>query len=310
MRETTAERRIDADKFDAHTRRMAKKSAAKSTAASAPVTEGENMNADYYWANDPYWIDALHKYGELKEIGKRQIVIDLEKLTEVVYDGEGPAYKLMDAMVSVKEKDGMEGFRGAPRVLLALLMRLEELSEAKEPTRPSQTASAGFMAALDQASKPNYLGDPEVVGNLLRKYRDMAVESRNTILDPEERLACDHGYALGMAEIFLGKSPAYAPIIPWNSPGQIDRWIASELHRPGFEGETPEQIVANAMLCYLQDNFDLAKALVQSPKTEEWANAEMEKIDTRYVHLFLGIPYQEKKSEPTDDELCEEDDEP
>ena len=111
---------------------MAKKSAAKSTAASAPVTEGENMNADYYWANDPYWIDALHKYGELKENGKRQIVIDLEKLTEVVYDGEGPAYKLMDAMVSVKEKDGMEGFRGAPRVLLALLLRLEELSQAKK----------------------------------------------------------------------------------------------------------------------------------------------------------------------------------
>ena len=168
--------------------------------------------------------------------------------------------------------------------------------------RKKTLSAAGFSAALEQSSKPNYLGDPEVVGNLLRKYRDMAVESRNTILDPEERLACDHGYALGMAEIFLGKSPAYAPIIPWNSPGQIDRWIASELHRPGFEGQTPEQIVANAMLCYLQDNFDLAKALVQSSKSEEWANAEMEKIDARYVHLFLGIPYQEKVEEPDDDD--------
>jgi|GEM_PF-3115904 len=162
---------------------------------------------------------------------------------------------------------------------------------------------SGLSAALDQASKPNYLGDPEVVGNLLRKYRDMAVESRKTKLDPEERMACDHGYALGMAEIFLGNVPAYAPMIPWNSPGQIDRWIASELHRPGFEGETPDQIVANAMLCYLQDNFDLAKALVQSPKSEEWANAEMEKIDSRYVHLFLGIPYQEKVEESDDDEV-------
>jgi len=97
------------------------------------------MNTDYYWANDPYWIDALYKYGELKNNGKRQIVIDLEKLTEVVYDDDGPAYKLMDAMVSVKEQDGMEGFRGAPRVLLALLLRLEELSEAKKksPSRRS-----------------------------------------------------------------------------------------------------------------------------------------------------------------------------
>jgi hypothetical protein len=168
-------------------------------------------------------------------------------------------------------------------------------------TKKSPSA-AGLVAALDQASKPNYLGDPEVVGNLLRKYRDMAVESRKTKMDPAERMACDHGYALGMAEIFLGKVPAYAPIIPWNLPGQIDRWIASELHRSGFEGETPEQIVANAMLCYLQDNFDLAKSRVQSPKSEEWANAEMEKIDSRYIHLLLGIPYKEKKQEPDDDD--------
>ena len=161
---------------------------------------------------------------------------------------------------------------------------------------------AGFMAALDQASKPNYLGDPEVVGNLLRKYRDAAVESRKSKMDPEERIACDHGYALAMADIFLGKMPAYAPMIPWNSPGQIDRWIASELHRPGFEGQTPEHTIANAMACYLNDNFDLAKALVQSPKSEEWANAEMEKIDSRYIHLLLGIPYQEKVEESEDDD--------
>lgn len=188
-------------------------------------------------------------------------------------------------------------------------MAKKSAAESGIKTKKAPSA-AGFMAALDQASKPDYLGDPDVVGNLLHKYRDAAVESRNTKLDPEERMACDHGYALGMADIFLGKVPAYAPIIPWNSPGQIDRWIASELHRPGFEGETPEQIVANAMLCYLQDNFDLAKALVQSPKSDDWTNAEMEKIDSRYVCLLLGIPYQEKQPEPTDDELCEDDDEP
>jgi hypothetical protein len=29
----------------------------------------------------------------------------------------------------------------------------------------------------------------------------------------------------------------------------------------------------------------------------------MEKIDSRYVHLFLGIPYQEKVEESDDDEV-------
>ena len=96
------------------------------------------MDANYHWANDPYWIDALNKYCELKDKGKKQFVIDLDKLVEVVYHSEGPAYKLMDAMVSVKEKEGMEGFRGAPRVLLAMLVRLEELSEARRK-KPNMT---------------------------------------------------------------------------------------------------------------------------------------------------------------------------
>jgi hypothetical protein len=169
-------------------------------------------------------------------------------------------------------------------------------------------SAAGLVAALDQASKPNYLGDPEVVGNLLRKYRDMVVESHKSKMDPEERMACDHGYALGMAEIFLGKVPAYVPMIPWNSPGQIDRWVASELHRPGFEGQTPEQTIANAMLCSINDNFDLAKSLVQNPHSDDWTNAEMEKINARYTHLLLGIPYKEKEQEQDDDKPEPDDD--
>jgi hypothetical protein len=183
----------------------------------------------------------------------------------------------------------------------------KKAAAAKPGMKKKKTPSAaGFIAALDQASKPNYLGDPEVVGNLLRKYRDAAVESRKLKMDPEERIACDHGYALAMADIFLGKVSAYAPMIPWNSPGQIDRWIASELHRHGFEGQTPEQTVANAMACYLNDNFDLAKALAQSPKPDDWVNTEMEKIDARYTYLLLGIPCKEKEHEPDDDELCED----
>ena len=59
-------------------------------------------------------------------------IIDIKKLSSVIFDGDGPAYKLMDAMVSVKEREGMDGFRGAPRILLALLVRLEELSKAKK----------------------------------------------------------------------------------------------------------------------------------------------------------------------------------
>jgi len=43
--------------------------------------------------------------------------------------GDSPAYRLMEAMVSVKEHEGWEGYRGAPRLVLALLERLDEISK-------------------------------------------------------------------------------------------------------------------------------------------------------------------------------------
>jgi len=88
--------KIDAGKIPAHTRRMAKTPLAGPT-AKLPGAMGDG----YYWANDHYWTEALDKYCELKDKGKKKFVIDLEKLSEVVYDGDGPAYKLMEAMVSV-----------------------------------------------------------------------------------------------------------------------------------------------------------------------------------------------------------------
>src|SRR5260221_12396788 len=88
----------------------------------------QSMDTNYHWSNDPYWTEALDKYDEVKAKGKKQFVIDLNKLVEVAYNGSGPAYKLMDAMVSVKEQEGQDGYRGAPRLLLAMLVRLEELS--------------------------------------------------------------------------------------------------------------------------------------------------------------------------------------
>jgi hypothetical protein len=89
------------------------------------------MDTNYYWANDPYWTEALDKYGELKDKGKKLFVIDLKTIDDAAFNDDSPAYKLMDAMVSVNEKEGYEGFRGAPRVLFALLVRLEELSKPK-----------------------------------------------------------------------------------------------------------------------------------------------------------------------------------
>ena len=82
--------------------------------------------AKYDWTQDPYWQRGTKLLEELRE-KEEKIVIDLSDLEKYVYDGDGPAYKLMEAMAEIRDTEGDSGFRGAPRVLLALLANLNSL---------------------------------------------------------------------------------------------------------------------------------------------------------------------------------------
>ena len=94
------------------------------------------MNEPYHWSNDPYWTEALNKFFNLRDKkGKTTFELDLAAIEKAASTEDGPAYKLMKAMVSVNEQEGMEGFRGAPRIMLALLVRLEEISKANKKRR-------------------------------------------------------------------------------------------------------------------------------------------------------------------------------
>ena len=96
---------------------------------------GKNkMTQTRHWSEDAYWSEALEQLHRLQEDGQTQIILDLPAILAVAFRGDGPAYKLMEAMVSVQEQEGMEGFKGAPRVMLALLVRLEELSHSDGQT--------------------------------------------------------------------------------------------------------------------------------------------------------------------------------
>jgi len=82
----------------------------------------------YHWANDRYWTNCLDDWIRLRDKGLRFLTIDMEAVDREIFDGDGPAYKLMSAMCSVEREEGWDGHKGAPRVLLAALLRLAELS--------------------------------------------------------------------------------------------------------------------------------------------------------------------------------------
>ncbi|MDD5462647.1 MAG: hypothetical protein PHG00_13610 [Methylococcales bacterium] len=87
------------------------------------------MTETQWWGNDPYWTDALDNISQAREDGGRFVTIDLAKLEDVIYKSDGPAYRLLEAMKSVDEHEGYDGYRGAPRLVLALLWRLQEYTE-------------------------------------------------------------------------------------------------------------------------------------------------------------------------------------
>jgi len=93
-----------------------------------------------HWASDPYWTDAFEDYSRIRESGQGSICVDLQALEAFIYNGDGPAYKLLEAMCSVEEHEGFDGYRGAPRLVLALLAKLNETApwSAKGKRLPGQ----------------------------------------------------------------------------------------------------------------------------------------------------------------------------
>lgn len=81
-----------------------------------------------HWSKLPYWTEAFAAWRRRRDRGLRFIIIDLEAVERVAFNGDGPAYALMQAMCSVERDEGWDGHKGAPRVLLASLLRLAELS--------------------------------------------------------------------------------------------------------------------------------------------------------------------------------------
>lgn len=91
---------------------------------------GDELNfKTEWWGNKRYWIDALDSISKAMEDGGRIVTIDVKKIDKLLFEGDGPAYMLLDAMRSVIEHEVWDGCEGAPRLVKALLWKLQELSE-------------------------------------------------------------------------------------------------------------------------------------------------------------------------------------
>lgn len=93
-----------------------------------------------HWSEERYWLDGQDKYQQWIASGQQGVVLDIPAIQAQIYEGDGPAYKLLNAMLSVDHHEGMEGFKGAPRLVLALLAQLAELGDATASSQQSTPA--------------------------------------------------------------------------------------------------------------------------------------------------------------------------
>jgi len=160
-----------------------------------------------------------------------------------------------------------------------------EDQEPESPTGQSKSNTSGFATALEQAAKPNYLGDPAVVEGLLRQY---AMECVARLVDGKERLEAakiDWAEAAKLADILLGKSPEYPSMAGWNKPGIIDRWLVDQTQ---VLGDTAEERVARTLVIYLCRMYDL---LVQSQNDPQDSDQILvDAIVQEFTLVLMGSP--------------------
>ncbi|WP_448580368.1 hypothetical protein [Thermaurantiacus sp.] len=84
-----------------------------------------------HWYDDSYWVGSLDRYLAHRDGGARTLTIDISAVEGAIFRGEGPGYRLFEAMNSIRNdaSEQSEGFRGVPRLCLAFLMHLHEISE-------------------------------------------------------------------------------------------------------------------------------------------------------------------------------------
>lgn len=133
---------------------------------------------------------------------------------------------------------------------------------------------------LDKVKSPNYLGSFKVVSKLVREFAASIMIAKQ--MDHSEIELS----AKRLAEILLGKDSNYSGPA-WNSPGQIDAYVAE---REGVESDKPEERVAGGLINMLVELYELNNEVVEKQALkEQWRDAVMDTMN-RYTKLFMGIP--------------------
>ena len=188
-------------------------------------------------------------------------------------------------------------------------MKNEELADAAErAARAESIENEQLFSTVDigDDDKP-YLGDPEVLSQLLRSSLAPIMELVGEGADGEKVSQEVTKQGRSLAKIVLGQDEGFTPVAAWNRPGTIDQFIKPRIDSAD---DDPTDIIASMM-------FDLAGEMVKISEyastpdvlDEQWTFQVGATID-QFASLLLGVePDQDEGTQP-DEPADDEPDEP
>jgi hypothetical protein len=145
------------------------------------------------------------------------------------------------------------------------------------------------IAALNNAAKENYLGDPAIIDGLLQLYGKEIVDRLDEVAAGRitNRAAGmeDTKGATRLARIFTGKEAGYQPMGTWNTGGELSRFLRREFGITEKDNtDTVEVFMVNFALC-----IRYAYKLMQEDPISDWQGSIDDSLQI-FSGCLLGVP--------------------
>jgi hypothetical protein len=152
---------------------------------------------------------------------------------------------------------------------------------AKNP-EPESLLTQTQIGALTAGGRP-YLGDPAVVGKILRDMVDVFLEETG----PDRALAV-RGAIDDAADILVGLDETYAPMGKWNTGDGLGNWIRGHVRRvPPGDTRVAVEYALSVLVAHFIDAFEAGKLGVETPVE---AGPRLARLMRNWTTLMLGVP--------------------
>lgn len=153
-----------------------------------------------------------------------------------------------------------------------------------EDLKPGKSLLDQSQMGMFTAGNRPYLGDPKVVGKVLRDMVEVFMEETG-----EDRAEAVTGAIRTAAEILTGQDDGYAPMGKWNTGDGIGSWIRGHMNKVPAEGGSyaaVEFALAHLVLHFM----DAYKGMELGTETAEQAGTRLARMMRNWTTLMLGIP--------------------